>query len=206
MSKFLFQLLLIAFVSFSVLSKSCESINNDTDINKTGCFALSGQGKYSDLCCFYEQIYPHNPVNKSLCITVPYSSVTSNKQEYFDGTLYNVTCNNSSNTSNSSDTARKATVLEQCGNAHDSKLSLKKCKKYSSFVDSCCYYSGKNDEDDPIKEPDEDVKLEKGCYWLGSKYKGKIFWASAKLECSVSYLKYTFFNLISFAVLLIIFG
>ena len=42
---------------------------------------------------------------------------------------------------------------------------------------NCSRYNDKGD-------PEIETNFVKGCYWLGSKYKGKIFWAGIKLECN----------------------
>ena len=38
--------------------------------------------------------------------------------------------------------------------------------------------------------------INKGCYWLGTKYEGDISWAGVEMECSMDYLKYSIIYLI----------
>ena len=187
MSNLSFKLLLISLMIFSTFSAACEKDWNNTNTDETKCFEKSGKGKYSDHCCHYKEIYP-NANESNLCLTVPYSSYMGlNSYSYINDILYEVTCNNDSINE------KEITPLERCGNTYDTKFSLKRCKKYSSFVDSCCYHEKEGDQD----------SLGSGCFWLGTKYEGSITWANIKLKCSDSYLKYSLFYAILLFMLVI---
>ncbi len=164
---------------FYAKSESCESI---TPTNSTDCFRFNVPGKYPDLCCYLNSSNP----TESKCKMIPYSAYYSGyTKEFIKDKIYSVECDPTL-TNNI-----KTYALEQCGNINEKKEASKNnCKKYSSFVDSCCYYSGKNDENDPVIQ--SSLSLDEGCYWLGAKYEGEIFWAGARLQCSNKYLKYTF--------------
>ena len=150
------------------------------------CTKQHDQTKYPDLCCHFKA------GDDECCRTIPYSSYyTGYNFEYINNKLYKVDCGN---------TKLETFALQQCGNSFEDG-SLKKCKQYSTFVDSCCYFKG--DYEDNIAEEAKQLK-EKKCYWLGSKYNGKITWAGAKLECNHNYLNYSLFYLFSFAFSIII--
>ena len=160
------------------ISQECSGKANDPN----DCFKLTKEEKYPDFCCYYESINGNN--KDKFCKSIPYSSYIGGYQyEYINGILYSYNCN----------TQLKTYALERCGNTYDKVSGLGDCKKYSTFVDSCCYYSGENDEDDPEIEGE---KMDKGCYWLGSKYDGSIFWAGARLKCLGTYLKVSIFYFI----------
>ena len=167
----------IFFAIYSINADPCEGTNNLKD-----CIDKTTGNKYKDYCCFFEELNEHVENKDELdkfCKTVPYSSFyTGYNREYLNGKLYNVTCKTKD---------EKTFALEQCGNIYKTgDASLKNCKEYSTFVDSCCFFSGKFDEN--INQGKQ--KLEKGCYWLGSKYEGTIQWAGAELECHHNFLNY----------------
>ena len=176
-------ILLICLNICQIISSECKGTNQD----ETQCSALNTKGKYPNLCCVFKKYGQDGKLeDKGECKTVPYSSYYSGYTKEYDGeTLYSVTC--------IPDEEIKTFTLERCGNTYTGKPSKKECKKYSSYVDSCCYYSGEKKEGDPSIEG---AKFEKGCYWLGSKYEGSIFWAGARLECSYKFLKYSLFSLL----------
>ena len=177
-----FHIFIILSICSLIISQDCENVTN---VNEQSCLIKSETGKYPNICCFYQALYPEND-NETKCRTIPYSSYFSEyNREYIDGILYNVTCNNT----------RKTTtyVLEQCGNTFKEVKSLSDCKKYSTFVDSCCYYSG----------PKTD-QIEKGCYWLGSKYEGNINWAGVQLECYQYYLHNSLISILSLIILIFV--
>ncbi len=177
---------LIFFDSFlNIFSQYCEIEKNPS---REKCFQYNGGGKYPDFCCYLE-----SETDDKKCKTVPYSSYyTGYTKEIIDGKLYNVECDLSIRED------KQTYALEPCGQDRK-KTNLKECKKHSSFVDSCCYYSGKNDDSDPKIVSKQG--LVEGCYWLGSKYEGSIFWAGARLQCSSKYLNYYSFFAILFAFL-----
>ena len=163
-----------------IFLENCEEIENVK--NSTMCLKTEEGKKYPDYCCHYY----HDESTQS-CKTVPYSSYRGeNTKDYIIDKLYTVTCPK----------AHKTYALEQCGNAFEEAKSLSDCKKYSTFVDSCCYY--KTSENN---EKSKDFK-ENSCYWLGSKYEGTINWAGIELECNQKYLNSSLF-LIIFIILVL---
>ena len=182
------KIILEIFLSLNIYAfiySQCSDHNNDE--NK--CLEKSQNGKYPDLCCFFKK--EDSTDGSGLCKAIPYSSYSQEyNKEYIDGTLYNINC---------SKIDKETYNLERCGNTYNQNPSKKECKKYSTYVDSCCYYSGENKADDPKNEGKAFVK---GCYWLGSKYEGSIFWAGARLECSFKFLSYSLFTLLYLIILL----
>ena len=188
MKKIILKILLFLNICTVILSQ-CEK---DDISNEKDCTSLNDKGKYPDLCCFFKE----HDKNIGKCKTVPYSSYYEGyNREYIadENKLYDVICNQNPGSS------IKTYTLERCGNTYSGNPSKKECKKYSTFVDSCCYYSGEKKEDDPSIDG---AKFEKGCYWLGSKYEGSIFWAGARLECSNNFLKYSLFIILYIIILL----
>ena len=182
MKKIIFNIFLFFSINHIIISQNCNCIDG-TNQNKA----------YPDYCCKYTAINPNTP-SQTFCKTVPYSSYFSGyKNEYINEVLYKVECNNQEN--------KTTFALEPCGNIYSEKLSFKNCKKYSTLVDSCCYFSGTFVDDIDQKEQ----SLIKGCYWLGSKYNGEINWAGAKLECHHKYLNYSLFYFIFIILSMIIF-
>ena len=169
-------------------------INSECKFEKGKCTS-DNSAKYPDLCCLFTKIDSDSTTQKNLlrgldstenpfCKTIPYSSYYEGyTREYLDNDLYSVDCSYS----------RKTYPLESCGNTYSGNPSKKECKKYSTYVDSCCYFSGKNKDDDPSFEG---INYDKGCYWLGSKYEGSILWAGARLECSFKFLNYSLFTML----------
>ena len=188
MKKIIFKIFLFFSISHIIISKTCEEKGyND-------CFIDNNENKiYPDYCCQYTAINP-NSGNK-FCKTVPYSSYFSGyKKEYINEILYEVNCNNQGHVT---------FPLERCGNIYSEEFSFKSCKKYSTLVDSCCYFPGNSNSDGDNEQKGQ--KLEKGCYWLGSKYNGKINWADAELECHHKYLYCSLFYFIFCILSMIIF-
>ena len=151
---------------FSLNNCSISIIPNRTE----DCFYQQNYVLYSDYCCYF------NSSDKSFCKAIPYSSYNDkDKYENIDGVLYQVTCDTGN---------RKVTLLEECGNTNEAnEANYEKCKKHSTVLNSCCYVKG-NDN------------INKGCYWLGTKYEGDISWAGVEMECSMDYLKYSIIYLI----------
>ena len=182
------KIILEIFLSLNILGIICSKCSKFND-NEPACLEQSKTGKYPDLCCFYKDASSND--NKGLCKEIPFSSYSQEyKKEYIDDILYNINCG---------DFKKETYNLERCGNIYNQNPSKKECKKYSSYVDSCCYYSGENNKDDPKVEGKAFVK---GCYWLGSKYEGSIFWAGARLECSFKFLRYSLFTIFYLIILL----
>ena len=144
------------------------SISNPNRIED--CFYRQNYVLYSDYCCYF------NSSDKSFCKAIPYSSYNDkDKYENIDGVLYQVTCDTGN---------RKVTLLEECGNTNEAnEANYEKCKKHSTVLNSCCYVKGNGN-------------INKGCYWLGTKYEGDINWAGVEMECSMDYLKYSIIYLI----------
>ena len=134
----------------------------------------NGDKKYPDYCCHVTD------GTEKMCKTVPYSSYRGEiTKDYINNKLYTVTCPKGST----------VYALEQCGNTFEEAKSLSDCKKYSTFVDSCCYYkTPENGKNNNFKE--------NSCYWLGSKYEGTINWAGIELECNQKYLNSSLFLII----------
>ena len=202
MKNIFFEILILMNIFFFITSLICNETNKDDCLKKESY-------KYPDVCCFYKELNKKDNSNSASsrrlqggesssptidddeegeCKLVPYSAYyKSNYIEYIDGKLYEVTCD---------EIGKKPYALEECGNTYKKdKASLKECKKYSTFVDSCCYYSEKNKkDDDPVVNVTD--QLTEGCYWLGSKYEGSIFWAGVRLECFNKYLQFSLYSLI----------
>ncbi len=162
----------------SIFLDECDAKTSETDPNN--CLKIVDEGKkYPDYCCHYSGA-------TNFCKTVPYSSYRGeNFKDSIGDSLYTVTCPQ----------GQKTFALEQCGNTFEEAKSLSDCKKYSTFVDSCCYYkTPENGKNNNFKE--------NSCYWLGSKYEGTINWAGIELECNQKYLNSSLF-LIIFIILVL---
>ena len=192
MKKIIFNIFLFFSINHIIVSDTCE------ELGYAKCFDEMNQNKkYPDYCCRYKAINPEDPEDpdNKFCKTVPYSSYFSGyKNEYIKGILFEVDCNNQ---------GHNTFPLERCGNIHNEEFSFKSCKKYSTLVDSCCYFPGNPNSNDDNEQKGQ--KLEKGCYWLGSKYNGKINWADADLECHHKYLYCSLFYSIFCILSMIIF-
>ena len=196
MKNIFFEILILINIFFFITSLICNETSRNDCLKKEN-------NKYPDVCCFYKELNKDTKDNSDIpssddttienneegsCKLVPYSAYYKSKYiEYIDGKLYEVNCD---------DIDKKPYALEECGNTYKKdKASLKECKKYSTFVDSCCYYSEKNKkDDDPVVNVTD--QLIEGCYWLGSKYEGSIFWAGVRLECFNKYLQFSLYSLI----------
>ena len=169
-------------INITNITNITNTANTINITNKTECLKSNDGSKYPTVPCFFEALYPK--IENKTCHFIPYSSYYSGySKEYINNVLYNVTCNG---------TGVKTYALETCGKGTASK-SFDDCKEHSTFVDSCCYFSGNRDQS--IDQGEQ--KLERGCYWLGSKYEGTIDWAGVKLKCFDKYLN-SLFSMISF--------
>ena len=181
---------------FQISNEKC--LQNISSPSKDACSKFNGPNLHDELCCYYSAI-DTNAQNRRLeeqnksnfCYSVPYSSRMDDFLTYdvINDTLYKVECENTTNPKNNS------TVLARCGEDVDNP-SVGKCKKYSSYVDSCCYYNG-TEIDNGYTYP----KTTKGCYWLGAKFDGEILWGGMKLKCTSTYYTVSF----SFLILSILF-
>ena len=172
----LFFIIFPVILSESIFLDSCE--NGEEPSDKNDCFKrLDKNKKYPDYCCYLES---KSDPSKKKCKLVPFSAYSSKyTKEIIDGELYEIDCG-----------VKQSTYpLEQCGNIHKEAKKLGDCKKYSTFVDSCCYYK----KDDQNKNSDF---KENSCYWLGSKYEGKINWAGIDLQCDCKFLHLSLFMII----------
>ncbi len=169
MKKLLFYIILFLYIYITVEKENeCESEKNPNEAN---CNSHTIIHKYPTLCCFLNPLYPKNTNITSKCKTVPYSSYFKGyKRDYIDNVLYEVKCPEYNITT---------LALEKCGK--NEAKSLDDCKKYSTFVDSCCFFNEVYD-DRANNEGEEKLEINK-CYWLGSKYEGTIKWAGAELKC-----------------------
>ena len=177
MKKIIFKILFSLNI-YAIMCDKCKGRGKTKD----ECLKNPIDEKYPDVCCFFEGL---NNGDESFCKTVPFSSLTKNgSKEYFDDKLFKITCQKFNKDNYN---------LERCGNIYNDNPSKKDCRKYSTYVDSCCYYSGEKNDDDPDNNGEP---FKKACYWLGSKYEGSIFWAGARLECSFKFLNYSLFTLL----------
>ena len=137
MSKKHILLLTLLFIS-KTFQQNCNNLNSSEE-----CTTYPSSDLYGDFCCWYKPLTNSSTSsNTGICKKIPYSasikfdSGETLKYDVIDGVLYEVNCGNNKYKDQS------VGVLNKCGEDLDS-FSLKKCKKYSSYVDSCCYYSGK---------------------------------------------------------------
>ena len=174
----LFFIIFPVILSESIFLDSCE---NKKPEKNTDCTQYSDKKKkYPDYCCYLEQMSNKTENQIKMCKLIPYSAYSSKyTKEIIDGELYKIDCGPTQTTY----------PLEQCGNIHKEAKKLGDCKKYSTFVDSCCYYK----KDDQNKNSDF---KENSCYWLGSKYEGKINWAGIDLQCDCKFLNISLFMII----------
>ena len=143
--------------------------------NVSDCSALSGPNIHDDICCLYTEADVDSTNANKICHSIPYTARTNIKYDYFDTHLYSVECDDSLK-------HKEYTVLARCGE-DESNPNQKKCQKYSSYVDSCCYWNGQ----DLIEGGELYRSSGRGCYWLGAKFDGNIVWGSMKLKCNSVY-------------------
>ena len=128
MKKIILEILLSLNI-YAIIYSKCSDYDNDQD----KCLKESQNGKYPDLCCFYKE--EGSSGNSGLCKAIPYSSYSQEyKREYIDDKLYKINCPKID---------KETFNLERCGNTYDQNPSKKECKKYSTYVDSCCYIQEK---------------------------------------------------------------
>ena len=153
------------------------------------------------MCCYYESV---ETAQEKLCRPIPYSARMDINYDIIDNKLYKVTCNSQELEGTKK---KEITVLQRCGE-DVSDPSVKKCKEYSSYVDSCCYWNGKDTIGDnlrPYPDPKENNGQSRGCYWLGAKFDGEIYWGTMKLKCGSFYQKLSL-SMIALFTLFIIFN
>ena len=169
---FLKNILILIFLTNLFLISSNSICENAIPTHPDVCTSIkvSNSMSYPDYCCYYESIDNNQ---KKFCKTIPYSSYYQEESyENINDELYKVTCKGN---------GKKATLLEQCGNVNNpGETEFEDCTKHSTLVNSCCFTNGNEN-------------IQKGCYWLGTKYEGEITWAEVDLECYMNYLKYSLF-------------
>ena len=190
----IFFIFIFIFSQFQLSNESCSSKINPANLSE--CSKFNGPNLHDELCCIYSAI--DNSIsdpNKEFCHSVPYSSRMEDIMQYdvINDTLYKVNCNNESHFK------KKSTVLARCGEDVENP-SVGKCKKYSSYVDSCCYYNGTEIDNGYTYPP-----TTKGCYWLGAKFDGEILWGGMKLKCSSTYYTVSF-SLLILSILFMLFN
>ena len=169
--------LIIINLNLIFSTNNCDSINSPS--GKNDCFSQNEDSGIANYCCYYESIKS----SKKFCKTVPYSSLHYENLNYenIDGDLYEISCETNN---------RKVTLLEQCGDTNNPQnANFEKCKKHSTVLNSCCYVEG-------------NANIEKGCYWLGTKYEGDITWAGVNMDCFMNYLKNSIINVIFIILIL----
>lgn len=178
--------------------KYCSQKQNPGDGKE--CYALSGPNLHDDMCCFYEPA-DKGSESPNYCRPIPYSARMHIKYDIIDGQLYKVTCDEEEEKTKK----KEITVLQRCGE-DVTNPSVKKCKKYSSYVDSCCYWNGKDTIGDnlrPYPDPKDNEGQDRGCYWLGAKFDGKIYWGTMKLKCGSFYQKISLSMIALFSLFII---
>ena len=184
------------FLQLRITNQKCSpSISPATEEK---CSQFNGPNLHDELCCVYKAVDESslNGNQKEFCHSVPYSSRMEDIMQYdvINDTLYKVSCNNSTQKKKNG-----PTVLARCGEDVENP-SVGKCKKYSSYVDSCCYYNGTEIDNGYTYPP-----TTKGCYWLGAKFDGEILWGGMKLKCSSTYYKLSF-SILILSILFVIFN
>jgi len=134
------------------------SCSNTSPKSANDCF--NNLTNDDNICCYLSGVQTY--ANEKMCISIPSTSYVGDLSYILSKKTYNIQCRVSTST---------PTFLKQCGFA--GALSSSDCSTGSTFVNSCCYYSGT----DVNKTP-------QGCYWLGTKYSGKTNWAGLSLECA----------------------
>lgn len=189
------------FLQLRITNQKCSSSISPATEEK--CSQFNGPNLHDELCCLYKKIDSTNNEGKStenektnFCYSVPYSSRMEDIMSYdvINDTLYKVSCNNSTHKKKNG-----PTVLARCGEDVENP-SVGKCKKYSSYVDSCCYYNGTEIDNGYTYPP-----TTKGCYWLGAKFDGEILWGGMKLKCSSTYYTVSF-SLLILSILFMLFN
>ena len=183
-SKCLCLLILISIFTFT----STQSCNEETNPeNPDVCYKYNGPNIHDDLCCYYESL----DTSEKRCNLVPYSADLGYLEyDYIDNKLYKRECERSYK--------KEDSILTRCAENKINPYGVKTCKKFSRYVDSCCYFEGSTEFDVDFATP------EKGCYWLGAKFEGNIKWGSLKLKCSSNYLNSYTRILIAFIMIFLI--
>jgi len=115
-----------------------------------------------NLCCFLSGL--QNYSSDKMCVSLPSVSYTGAKTYVLNGKTYMIDCGVQISASSN--------ILNTCGPTPAAGQS--DCQTGSSFSNSCCW-----------------AEKQKGCYWLGTKYRGSTNWAGMSLDCSSSYLTFS---------------
>ena len=191
----------------SIKAEYCSKITPNLE---TDCFALSGPNLHDDMCCYYKSVETEgenrgkegDSIPKPFCRPIPYSARININYDIIDGKLYTVKCDPKEQDGTKK---KEITVLQRCGE-DVTNPSVKKCKKYSSYVDSCCYWNGKDTIGDnlrPYPDPKDNEGQDRGCYWLGAKFDGTIYWGTMKLKCGSFYQKISLSMIALFSLFII---
>ena len=198
-------IIIASLLLFSYIKANDKYCSQKKNPDKESCFALSGPNLHDDMCCYYEPVETDQKESlEKLCRPIPYSARMNINYDIIDNKLYKVTCNPQELEGTKK---KEITVLQRCGE-DVSDPSVKKCKEYSSYVDSCCYWNGKDTIGDnlrPYPDPKENNGQSRGCYWLGAKFDGEIYWGTMKLQCGSFYQKISL-SMIALFTLFIIFN
>ena len=187
-SKCLCLLVLISIFTFT-FTQSCNKVEDVKD--PEDCFKYNGPNIHDDLCCYYESLDEVDNNKEKRCNLVPYSAdLQFLEYDYIDDKLYKIECERLYK--------REDSILTRCAENKAKPDGVKTCKKYSSYVDSCCYFGGSTEFEGGFPETKE------GCYWLGAKFEGNIKWGSLKLKCSSNYLNSYTRILIAFIMIFLI--
>ena len=192
-------IIIASLLLFSYINANADYCSKvETPKNAEQCYAYSGPNLHDDMCCFYK---PADGNGENYCRPIPYSARMHIKYDIIDDKLYNVECNEEEEKTKK----KEITVLQRCGE-DVTNPSVKKCKKYSSYVDSCCYWNGKDTIGDnlrPYPDPKDNEGQDRGCYWLGAKFDGTIYWGTMKLKCGSFYQKISLSMIALFSLFII---
>ena len=204
MSKIIIIASLLLFSYINAEDKNyCSQIVDTNNANE--CYARSGPNLHDDMCCFYKSVEEESEdegSSKGFCRPIPYSARININYDIIDGKLYTVKCDPKEQDGTKK---KEITVLQRCGE-DVTNPSVKKCKKYSSYVDSCCYWNGKDTIGDnlrPYPDPKDNEGQDRGCYWLGAKFDGTIYWGTMKLKCGSFYQKISLSMIALFSLFII---
>lgn len=127
-----------------------------------------------NLCCYIQGL--QNYTTDKMCISIPSDSYEGNSLTTYNNSEYSISCK----------TNNTSTLLASCGSSNAQSKS--DCSIRSSTVNSCCYYEN-------ISFTYANSTTSSGCYWLGTKYSGNIYWAGINLDCTGNYINYSFYIL-----------
>ena len=161
MISFLFLIYLHNFIWHN----SIECKNNMTceSFHEKNYVCVNRTTNRGNICCSVKSIDDH----VIRCLSIPISHLIGHNYYFYNKKIYFLDCNK---------TYVNDTTLKKCGKGQEQ--SSGDCQIYSSFVNSCCFRTGP-----------KSYNNSQGCYWLGSKFSGDIFWAGMNLTCDYLFLK-----------------